>query len=57
MGQERGWERGLREEEEVVVVVVVAAEVVAVVDVAAEIYQASAWPAGCAHLGASSVWK
>ena len=41
VGQERGWERRLREEEQVVVPlvveVVVAAEVVAVVDVAAEI--------------------
>ena len=49
MGQEPGWERrrreGVAEEEEEEVVVVV----VAVVDVAAEICQASAWPAGCAR--------
>ena len=55
MGQEPGWERrrreGVAEEEEEEVVVVV----VAVVDVAGEICQASAWPAGCAHPGASSV--
>jgi hypothetical protein len=42
----RRGDANFKEEQVVVPLVVVAAEVVAVVDVAAEICQASAWPAG-----------